>query len=138
MGWGWNQSELNLIANKTPATMMKDIDKGIATWICGYVHLEGGAMSDDQVYDLLNALSDAKSGKYIIESWGYAHSNADAYSDVDQALVKKYGFDQAEKFFSSSLLTSALDPKLESSDANTSNRSMTHSTAMDRLLTTEP
>jgi putative spermidine/putrescine transport system substrate-binding protein/spermidine/putrescine transport system substrate-binding protein len=112
-GWGWNQSELNLIANKTPATMMKDVDKGVATWVCGYVHLTGGSQSDDQVYDLLNALSDANSGKYIIEAWGYAHANENSYGMVDPALVKQYGFDNAEKFMKESFLTSALDPKLE-------------------------
>lgn len=114
MGWGWNQSELNLIWNETPAAMMKDIDKGVATWICGYVHLKDGSASDDQVYDMLNALTDAASGKYIIEAWGYAHSNSEAYDQVDPALIKQYGFDQAESFFSDSLLTSALDPEMES------------------------
>ena len=71
MGWAWNQSELNLIWNDTPAKMMRDVDKGIATWVCGYVHLKSSTASDDQVYDLLNALSAKESGKYIIESWGY-------------------------------------------------------------------
>lgn len=112
-GWGWNQTELNLIANKTPATMMKDIDKGVATWVCGYVHLAGGSVPDEQVYDMLNALSDLGSGKYIIEAWGYAHANAEAYGKVDPALIKQYGFDNAEKFLQESLLTSALEPKLE-------------------------
>ncbi|WP_282606891.1 extracellular solute-binding protein [Pelagibius sp. Alg239-R121] len=112
-GWGWNQTELNLLANKTPATMMKDVDKGVATWVCGYVHLANGTMSDEQVYDMLNALSDVNSGKYIIEAWGYAHANADAYGKVDPALVKSYGFDNAEVFLKESLLTSALDPKTE-------------------------
>lgn len=113
MGWGWNQTELNLLANKTPAKMMKDTAKGVATWICGYVHLAGGGAPDDQVYDMLNALSESDSGKYIIEAWGYAHSNADAYTKADQKLVKKYGFDNAQEFITESLLTSALDPKLE-------------------------
>ncbi|HAR52348.1 MAG TPA: spermidine/putrescine ABC transporter substrate-binding protein, partial [Roseovarius nubinhibens] len=53
MGWAWNQSELNLIWNDTPAKMMRDVDKGIATWVCGYVHLKSSTASDDQVYDLL-------------------------------------------------------------------------------------
>ncbi len=114
MGWGWNQSELNLLGNNTPAKMLKDIDKGVATWICGYVHLADGETSDDQVYDMLNALTSTASGKYIIEAWGYAHSNAKSYGQVDPATIKKYGFDQAEAFFKDSLLTSALDPKMES------------------------
>ena len=83
LGWGWNQSELNLIWNETPAVMMRDVDKGIATWVCGYVHLKSAKQSDEQVYDMLNALSSAASGKYIIESWGYAHANEDAFAQAD-------------------------------------------------------
>lgn len=113
MGWGWNQTELNLAANKTPAKMMKDVKKGVSTWVCGYVHLTGSELDDDQVYDMLNALSEADSGKYIIEAWGYAHANSDAYTKVDASVVKGYGFDNAEKLLTESLLFTGLDPKLE-------------------------
>lgn len=114
MGWAWNQTELNLIWNGTPAKMMRDIDKGIATWVCGYVRLKGSDAPEEQVYDMLNALSDSASGKYIIESWGYAHANADAFKQADPALVTQYGFDDPGKFFEGSLFFDAVDPELES------------------------
>lgn len=113
MGWAWNQSELNLIWNETPAKMMRDVDKGIATWVCGYVHLKSSTASDDQVYDLLNALSAKESGKYIIESWGYPHGNSEAFEIADQELIKTYGFDDVDKFFEGSLFFDAVDPALE-------------------------
>jgi putative spermidine/putrescine transport system substrate-binding protein/spermidine/putrescine transport system substrate-binding protein len=114
MGWAWNQSELNLIWNGTPAKMMRDVDKGIATWVCGYVHLKSSTAPVDQVYDQLNALSDAESGKYIIENWGYPHANAEAYAISDQDLIKQYGFDNPKEFFEGSLFFDAVDPALES------------------------
>ncbi len=113
MGWGWNQSELNLIWNETPAKMMRDVDKGIATWVCGYVHLKSATQSDEQVYDMLNALSAEASGKYIIESWGYAHSNADAFKSADQSLIETYGFADVDSFFDGSLFFDAVTPELE-------------------------
>ncbi|EAP77586.1 ABC transporter substrate-binding protein [Roseovarius nubinhibens] len=113
MGWAWNQSELNLIWNDTPAKMMRDVDKGIATWVCGYVHLKSSTASDDQVYDLLNALSAKESGKYIIESWGYPHGNAEAFEIADQELIATYGFDDVDQFFEGSLFFDAVDPALE-------------------------
>lgn len=113
MGWAWNQSELNLIWNDTPAKMMRDIDKGIATWVCGYVRLKSSTASDEQVYDLLNALSQPDSGKYIIESWGYPHANAEAFKIADQDLIKQYGFDDPKSFFEGSLFFDAVDPPLE-------------------------
>lgn len=113
MGWAWNQTELNLIWNETPAKMMRDMDKGIATWVCGYVRLKSSTMPEDQMYDMLNALSDAESGKYIIENWGYPHANADAFSISDQELVKTYGFDNPVSFFEGSLFFDAVNPDLE-------------------------
>ncbi|MEB8386436.1 extracellular solute-binding protein [Rhodobacteraceae bacterium KMM 6894] len=114
MGWAWNQSELNLIWNETPAKMMRDIDKGIATWVCGYVHLKSSTTPVDQIYDQLNALSDAASGKYIIESWGYPHANAEAYPISDQEVIAQYGFDNPQAFFDGSLFFDAVNPELES------------------------
>ncbi len=114
MGWAWNQSELNLIWNETPALMVKDTDVGIATWVCGYVHLKGSTAPDDQIYDMLNALSDVNSGQYIIENWGYAHSNAESYDVVDAETLAAYGFDDVQKFFDNSLFFDAVEPSLES------------------------
>ena len=113
MGWAWNQSELNLIWNDTPAAMMRDVDKGVATWVCGYVHLKSSTTPTEQVYDLLNALSEPASGKYIIENWGYPHANADAYPISDQATITQYGFDDPNAFFQGSLFFDAVNPDLE-------------------------
>lgn len=92
--------------------MVKDTDKGIATWVCGYVHLKSATTPDDQVYDMLNALSDVGSGQYIIENWGYAHSNAAAYDAVDAETLAAYGFDDVQKFFEGSLFLMRLNPQL--------------------------
>ncbi|MFW8635126.1 extracellular solute-binding protein [Cribrihabitans pelagius] len=113
MGWGWNQSELNLIWNETPAKMMRDVDRGIATWVCGYVHLKSATQSDEQVYDMLNALTAEASGKYILENWGYGHSNAEAFEAADQALIETYGFADVDSFFEGSLFFDAVNPELE-------------------------
>ncbi len=113
LGWAWNQSELNLQGNKVPAVMMRDVKKGIATWVCGYVHLKSSTQSDEQTYDMLNALSSAGSGKYIVEAWGYAHANTEGLAAVDPETIKGYGFDKAEEFFNEGLFFDAVEPKLE-------------------------
>ncbi len=113
MAWAWNQTELNLIANETPAKMMRDIDKGIATWVCGYMHLKDSAVPDEQIYDFFNAVTEPASGKYIIESWGYPHSNAESFAIADQELIKAYGFDNPAKFFDGTLLFNAPVPEVE-------------------------
>ncbi len=113
LGWAWNQSELNLIWNEVPAAMMRDVDKGIATWACGYVHLKSSTTPVDQVYDLLNALTDPASGQYIIDNWGYPHSNAKAFEVADKANIEAYGFSDPKSFFEGSLFFDAVNPELE-------------------------
>lgn len=113
LGWAWNQSELNLIWNEVPAKMMRDVSKGVSTWVCGYVHLNSSEAPVEQVYDLLNALSEPGSGQYIIESWGYPHANAEAFEIADQDLIKTYGFDDPKSFFEGSLFFDAVQPELE-------------------------
>lgn len=113
MGWAWNQSELNLIWNDVPVKMMRDIDKGVATWVCGYVHLKSSTAPTDQIYDLLNALTTSESGKYIIENWGYPHANAQAFKVADQDLIKQYGFDDPSSFFEGSLFFDSVNPELD-------------------------
>jgi len=93
--------------------MMRDVKKGIATWVCGYVHLKSSTQSDEQVYDMLNALSSPVSGKYIVEAWGYAHANSEGMGMVAPETLKTYGFDKAEEFFTDSLFFDAVEPKLE-------------------------
>ncbi|KPP86813.1 MAG: spermidine/putrescine transport system substrate-binding protein [Rhodobacteraceae bacterium HLUCCO07] len=113
MGWGWNQTEVNLISNGVPAEMMRDVEKGVVSWVCGYVHMQDSDVPDEQVYDMLNALTAPESGKYIIESWGYAHSNARAFDMADPELVEAYGYSDPDTFFAGSLFGVPLDPALE-------------------------
>lgn len=113
MGWGWNQTELELMSAGIPATMMRDTEKGVVTWVCGYVHLASATAPDAQVYDMLNALTDASSGTYMIDAWGYAHSNADAYADANQDMVKAFGYDNPEAFFEGSLFGAPLPQDFE-------------------------
>ncbi len=113
MGWGWNQTEINLVSNGVPAQMMRDVDEGIVTWVCGYVHLQSAQASDDQVYDMLNALTAPESGQYIIENWGYAHSNALAFEAADPDLVAAFGLSEPETFFDGSLFSVPMPPELD-------------------------
>ncbi|WP_367647847.1 extracellular solute-binding protein [Ruegeria arenilitoris] len=101
--WAWNATELAMIFDEIPAKMIRDPEVGVASWACGYVHLNNGEGGDEEVYDFLNALSSAESGKYLIESWGYAHANAKSYEIADQDAVAAYGYSDPEGFMASSL-----------------------------------
>ena len=113
MGWAWNQSELNLIWNEVPAAMLRNEAGDIATWVCGYTWLTSSDAPEDQIYDMLNALTTAESGQYIIDNWGYPHANAEAFAIADQEAIEAYGFADPAAFFENSLFFDAVNPELE-------------------------
>ncbi len=106
--WAWNATELALKAEEIPVKLVRDPSIGVSSWVCGYVHLTNGAGDDQEVYDFLNALTDAQSGKYLIESWGYAHANAKAYGLADPDAVAAYGYQDVEGFLGTSLFSVSL------------------------------
>lgn len=110
--WAWNATELALKGEGIPVEMVRDPEVGVASWVCGYVHLNSGSGSDAEVYDFLNALADAQSGKYIIEAWGYAHANSEAYDIADQETVSAYGYQDVEGFLGESLFGVSLPDDL--------------------------
>lgn len=110
--WAWNATELALKAENIPVQLVRDPNVGVSSWACGYVHLTNGTGSEEEVYDYLNALADAESGKYLIESWGYAHSNAKAYTMADQEAVTAYGYQDVENFLGTSLFGVSLSNDL--------------------------
>jgi putative spermidine/putrescine transport system substrate-binding protein/spermidine/putrescine transport system substrate-binding protein len=113
VAWAWNATELGLMGEGVPVAMVRDSDVGVASWACGYVLLKNGNGSDEAVYDYLNAISDVAAGKYLIEAWGYAHANAEAYTAADQEVVKAYGYGNVEGFLSESLFTVSVPQELD-------------------------
>lgn len=108
LAFAWNATELALQADSIPVTMVRDAEIGVSSWACGYVHLKDGSGNDDAVYDYLNAITDVATGQYIVESWGYAHANADTYAAVPQETLASYGYDDVENFLEDSLFTVSL------------------------------
>lgn len=112
MAWAWNDAEVTLIGEDIPAKMIRRDDVGIASWVCGYVHLASGTTPDEEVYDFLNSTLSVDSGKYILETWGYAHSNAKAFKAADQELMASYGYSDLDAFIARSMFATTLKPEI--------------------------
>lgn len=92
----WNESVLKLQNQGIPVAYMTP-KEGILTWVCGLSLLSGGTGDEDQKYDFLNAMLSIESGKQLIEQYNYGHSNRKAMDQVDPALLKQLGIDNAEE-----------------------------------------
>ena len=112
LAWAWNDTATSLKNDGVPVDVNKDTDEGLSTWVCGYVRLKGAEGSEEKAYDFLNAVTDPAVSKYMIESWGYGHSNAKGMAAIDEATLKSSGYDNVEKFTGNTLFQSPMPSEI--------------------------
>ena len=76
LSWSWNEVGVILESEGHPVAINEDTTEGKSTWLCGYVILKDGQGNKDKAYDFLNAWLDERSGEYMVNEWGYGHSNS--------------------------------------------------------------
>ncbi|EBA03159.1 spermidine/putrescine ABC transporter, periplasmic spermidine/putrescine-binding protein [Rhodobacterales bacterium HTCC2150] len=78
VSWAWNETPTTMQAEGIDIQANRNTKEGSSSWFCGYVNLKDGPNSEDQMYDMLNALMDPSSADYIVNEWGYGHGNQTA------------------------------------------------------------
>lgn len=112
LAWAWNETATTLAADGVPVAMNKDTTEGLSTWVCGYVRLKGGEGSEEQQYGFLNAITDPGVSAYMVESWGYGHSNAKGMAGVDPKILAAKGYADIDKFTANTLFQSPIPTEL--------------------------
>lgn len=112
LAWAWNDTSTQLQADNVPVAIKKDTKEGLSSWVCGFVHLKGGEGSEEKVYDYLNAVTDPAVSKYMVEAWGYGHSNAKGMAAVDPAMLQQKGYGDIDKFVANTLFQSPMPNEL--------------------------
>ena len=85
----WNSSPLELINQGLPVRFMTP-KEGALTWVCGMV-LAAGAPHYDKAHDVIDALIAPESGIFLIEDYGYGHSNMKAFDAVAEDVLLARG-----------------------------------------------
>ncbi len=88
--WAWNSSIIDLKKQGIEVIYMNP-KEGIMTWICGFSLGNSGDAADDLIYDYLNATMEPRVGKYLVEEYGYGHSNKNTYDVVDPDVLDALG-----------------------------------------------
>ena len=112
LAWAWNETPTTMQAEGHPVAMNRAAKEGSSTWVCGYVKLEGGEGSEDKAYDFINAWLEPRTADYIVNAWGYGHSNAKAMGELDPEALKAAGFDDFASYADSTLWQSPLPAPL--------------------------
>ncbi|XDA99220.1 extracellular solute-binding protein [Sulfitobacter sp. LCG007] len=112
LAWAWNETSATMGAEGLPIEMKRDTDEGASSWVCGYVKLKDGEGSDDKFYDFINAWLEPRTADYMVESWGYGHSNAAEMAQMDQEMLKSIGLDSNESLMEHTLWQAPPAPEM--------------------------
>lgn len=103
LAWAWNETYATMSGEGYPIAMKRDTDEGASSWVCGYVKLKDGPGSTDRFYDFINAWLEPRSAQYLVEQWGYGHSNLAAMEAMSPELLKSVGLESSEKLRANTL-----------------------------------
>lgn len=85
----WNSSATQLKAEGVPVKFAKP-KEGALTWVCGLmVHKD--APNLDSAYDVIDSLLSVESGKFMINDYGYGHSNTKSFEEFDEETLAGLG-----------------------------------------------
>lgn len=91
MALTWNEVPVQLTGEGVPVKFASP-KEGALTWNCGLM-MHKDAPNPDQAYDIIDAMLSTETGKYVIEEYGYGHSNAKSFAGVDPATLAALGLD---------------------------------------------
>lgn len=82
---GWNSSVVTLKGQGVPIAYANP-KEGIMSYCCGLVLMKD-APHLDKAYDLIDAMIAPEAGKWLIESYGYGHSNMKTFETIDEKIL---------------------------------------------------
>ena len=112
LAWAWNETPTTMKAEGHPVVMNKDTEEGLSTWVCGFVLLKDGEGSEDKAYDYINAFLSQAAATYMVDAWGYGHSNGAAMTEIGEEKLAEKGYSNVSKFMAASLFQEAPEPSM--------------------------
>lgn len=85
----WNSSAVLLQAEGIPVKFARP-KEGALTWVCGLM-IHKDAPNLDRAYDVIDSLLSVETGKFMINDYGYGHSNLKAFDAFDDATLVSLG-----------------------------------------------
>ncbi len=85
----WNETPTSLKKEGVPVKFA-DVKEGALTWVCGAV-IYKDAPRLDKAYDVIDSLIAPESGRFLIEDYGYGHSNKKAFDLVSEERLAELG-----------------------------------------------
>lgn len=91
VAWSWNETPVTMSAEGQPIGFQREAKEGSSAWFCGYVNLVDGPGSEDKAHDFMEAWLNPVVTDYIVNEWGYGHSNATNMANIDAETLTEVG-----------------------------------------------
>lgn len=106
----WNQSEVNLKKQGVPVKYARP-KEGILTWVCGLVMTKSGEASEEKRYAFINDMLDTTTGQFLIDVYGYGHSNRESFKAISETRLAELGLPtNPAEMFEQSVVLGIMDP----------------------------
>ena len=109
VAYAWNETYKRLREQGVPVAYANP-KEGIWGWCCGVVRIAGGDGDEQMAYDFIDAWISPEAGKYLIEGYGYGHSNMKSFEISDPEIVAALGLTNPETLMENSVFFGPLDP----------------------------
>lgn len=109
--YGWNDSYARLREQGLPVVLGVP-KEGTRTWVCGLV-LHPESANEAAAYDLINAMTSASAGAYLIENWGIGHANGKAFDAVPADVLEGYNLTDPREFLANGVFFEEMAPDVQ-------------------------
>lgn len=108
--YAWNSAVVTLKEQGLPVEYMNP-KEGILTWVCGLMMLQDGPGDEQAAYDLIDAMLAPESGAWLIDNYGYGHSNSKAFDLVAPERLDELGLSSPEALFAQGIFFEDIPPE---------------------------
>lgn len=109
IAWTWNDAIALMRQEGFKVAFQRQSKEGAASFFCGYVNLKDGPGKEDKAYDFINSWLAHSSARSLLQSHGYALSNAAALAEIPAADLKAADLDAVDTTL---LSQTPLDPAM--------------------------
>lgn len=85
----WNSSATTLKSEGVPVRFANP-QEGALTWVCGLM-IHKDAPNLDSAYEIIDSLLSVESGQFMINDYGYGHSNKKSFDAFDEETLLGLG-----------------------------------------------
>jgi spermidine/putrescine transport system substrate-binding protein len=94
VSWSWNETPVQMVGDGYNIGFQREAKEGSSAWFCGYVNLKDGPGSEDKAHDFIESFLSQDTADYIVNEWGYGHSNTTAMATFDEETLTGVGLNQ--------------------------------------------